>query len=162
MAVARLLRLPFPLYAMIAAVIVTDLSASQTRRLGVPRLVGTVVGVVVGATLVHALPAGPLAVGGGVLSAMFLSHLLLRPEAAKLAGYVCGIMLLEHGRDPWYYAVLRLTETMLGIGVAVAVSFIPKLLHADDARPVPHSVEPPAEAHNRPGCWRGTPPPGPP
>ena len=99
-AVAQVLGLPFPIYSMIAAVIVTDLSAKQTRRLGVPRLADTVIGAVVGVVLSPLLPSNAGAIALGIAIAMLLSHLARFPEAAKLSGYVCGIILLGHGDQP--------------------------------------------------------------
>ena len=132
-ALAVLLGLEFPLYAMIAAVIVTDLSAAETRKLGWRRLAGTVVGSVLGVTLALVLPQGALTIGIGIFLAMFASHALRIPEAARVAGYVCAIVLLEHGADPWVYAFWRFTETVLGIVAAISVSLVPKLLRAPEA-----------------------------
>lgn len=126
--IADLLQLQYPLYAMIGAVIVTDLSPAQTQRLALRRLTGTLVGAAVGATFSHVLPQGPLAIGMSILSAMFLSHLLRLQAAATVAGYVCGIVVLDHGRDAWLYALHRLEETVLGIGLALLISHLPKLI----------------------------------
>ena len=133
--IARFLGLQYPLYALIGAVMVTDLSPSQTRQLGLRRLAGTLLGATVGAALGPLLLAGPLAIGLSILVAMFLSHLLRLQGAAKVTGYVCGIVVLDHGIDPWSYALYRLIETVLGIGVAVSVSLIPRLLPLDEPKP---------------------------
>ena len=128
LAVARLLGLDFPIYAMIAAVIVTDLSPVRTRELAWPRLAGTVVGAVTGAALSMLLPAGPLAVGVAIFATMVLSNVMRFQSAAKLAGYVCAIVVLDHHHEPWRYAALRLIETVIGIITALGVSLVPKLL----------------------------------
>ena len=132
--IAQWLHLQFPLYAMIAAVIVTDLSPVRTRQLALPRLAGTVLGAGIGAVAVVALGTGALAIAVGVLIAIFVAQVTRMSEAAKLAGYVCGLVVLEHAAEPWVYALFRFIETVLGIGVAVAISVVPKLIAVERAK----------------------------
>ena len=125
---ARLMGLAHPLYAMIAAVIVTDLVPKRTRELAGPRIAGTILGAGAGALVTQFLPVNIWTFGLGILVTMFVMQLLRVPEAARLAGYLCGIVLLEHRDSAWLYAFDRLIETVLGIAVAVAVSLVPKLI----------------------------------
>src|SRR5678815_1009005 len=113
LAIAQFLHLQHPIYALIAAVIVTDLSPSQTRQLGVRRLVGTVLGAGVGAVLSQLSSPTPWAIGFGILAGMLLSRFFHLQSGAKIAGYVCGVVMLDHGDPPWSYALYRLIETCL-------------------------------------------------
>ena len=91
--IAQFLELRYPIYALIAAVIVIDLSPVKTRQLALQRLIGTLLGATVGAALSYVLPAGPLAIMISILAAMLLTYVARVPAAAKLAGYVCGIVI---------------------------------------------------------------------
>lgn len=130
-AIAQLLRLQYPVYALIGAVIVTDLSPRETRRLGLRRLAATLLGAAVGAALSYLVSPGSWAIGFGILAAMLLSQLFHLQAAAKVAGYICGIVLLDFGDHPWSYALYRLMETVLGIVAALLVSLVPKLIRVE-------------------------------
>ena len=124
---AQLLHLQHPLYAMISAVVITDLDATQTPKLALPRLAGTLIGSALGAAINTLLLPSLWTIAPGIMIAMFVSHLISMP-AARVAGYVCGIVLLDHGDSPWSYALFRMIETALGIAAAMCVSIVPKLL----------------------------------
>ena len=128
LAFAQLLELQFPIYAMISAVVVTDLKASETWKLGLPRLAGTVLGASLGVLTCAVLRPSAWETGVAIMAAMFLSHLLRLRNSAKVTGYVCGIVLIAYGEHPWSYALHRTIETALGIGMAMLVSLVPKLL----------------------------------
>ena len=134
---ARQLGLQFPVYALIAAIIVTDLSPATTRRLALQRLLGTFVGATLGAAISAAtttpLQGASLTVALAVAGAMLISFLLGIPAAARLAGYVCALVLVNFSNQPWTYAAYRSVETVLGIATAVCVSFVPKLIKVEDS-----------------------------
>lgn len=127
--------LQYPIYAVISAVVVTDLDAAKTRKLGVPRLTGTILGGAVGALGCALLPSAIWVGIAGIVVAMFLCGLMHQPDAAKIAGYVAAIVLVQHGDSPWIYGFHRTMETFLGIVLAILISLVPKLLPAKNPRP---------------------------
>jgi uncharacterized membrane protein YgaE (UPF0421/DUF939 family) len=128
LALAQLLGLHYPIYALIAAVVVIDLTPARTRELTLQRIVGTVLGAAVGVALSVSLPVNPWIIGIGIFASMCLCYPLRLHGAEKVTGYVCGIVMLDHAGAPLVYAGHRLVETLLGVAVAVLVSFVPKLL----------------------------------
>jgi uncharacterized membrane protein YgaE (UPF0421/DUF939 family) len=132
LALAQYFELQYPLYAMIAAVIVTDLSRAETSRLGLRRLGATVIGATCGASMSRLLPPSPWGIAFSIFLAMLICHIVRAPEGAKVAGYTSSIVVLTHGADPFVYGFWRFVETGLGITVAWLVSLTPKLLAAEE------------------------------
>lgn len=131
-AVAEVLKLDHPIIAFTAAVIVTDLKPAQTQELGLRRVAATAVGGVTGAVLSPALPPTAWALGTSVLVAMLISHMLRAREGAKVAGYICGLIVLDNSAAPWHNALYRMIETALGVIVAWIISYVPKLIPIDE------------------------------
>jgi uncharacterized membrane protein YgaE (UPF0421/DUF939 family) len=128
LALAQLLGLRYPVYALIAAVVVIDLDPTRTRELTLQRIAGTALGAAVGVALSVSLPGYSWVIGIGIFASMCLCYPLRLHGAEKVTGYVCGIVMFDHAGAPLLYAGHRLVETLLGVGVAILVSFVPKLL----------------------------------
>jgi uncharacterized membrane protein YgaE (UPF0421/DUF939 family) len=71
-ALAHLLELQYPIYALIGAVIVIDLSPARTRELALQRIAGTVLGAAVGVALSVSLATNPWTIGIGIFASMCL------------------------------------------------------------------------------------------
>jgi uncharacterized membrane protein YgaE (UPF0421/DUF939 family) len=126
--VAHLLDLPLPMYAMIAAIVVSDLSPERTRRQSLSRIAGTIVGAAVGGAATAWLPPGAASVALAVMLSLSACFLLRVGGGAKISGIVSGLIVLEFSSDPWSFALARLIETLLGVVAAIVVSFVPMLI----------------------------------
>lgn len=131
--IANLISLPHPMFAFISAVIVTDLSPQASRALGRRRVIATLVGAGVGVLLNPLLGGGPGAVALAVLVAMIACQYMGASEGARVAGFVAGIIVLEGQPGSLVYAFYRIVETLLGVFVALAISYVPKLMSDNDA-----------------------------
>jgi len=132
MLISQLLEFDYPIFAGIAAVITTDLSPARSRALGTRRLVTTIIGAGCGGLMSTVVGADPWWVGAGILITMLACQLAGLAEAAKIAACVCGIVMIMHGGHPLAFALERMIETGIGVVVAFAVSYVPKLIKLED------------------------------
>ena len=129
--IAQALKLDYPIFALAAAVIATDLTPARSRELGFRRLIATAIGGLLGALAASMNLVGVWAVGPSILIAMLVCQGVGAYEGARIAGYICGIIvLLDSGDTPWHYALFRTIETALGVLLAWGISYVPKLLRA--------------------------------
>lgn len=129
-AAAQALGLHYPLYALVAAVIVSDASMETMKTLGWQRMVATAFGALVGAALSIVLGRNLAGIGLAVFLMIVVCYSVGLREAAKISAYVAGIVVLDHGDSPWLYAMYRFIETALGIACAYVVGLIFQFLVA--------------------------------
>lgn len=137
-ALAKSFELPHPVYALVAAIVVTDLHATETRNLGLQRLAATFIGAACGVLLWSLVEPREWVIGLGILIAMAICYVCNFSGGAKVAGFVSAVVLLSYGEHPWAHAWYRLSETILGIAVAWLISLVPRLIQLDKT-----SEEPP-------------------
>lgn len=123
-AIAQSLNLTYPLYAVVAAVIVTDVSSEKTQQSGIQRLLGTALGAGIGPLLALGFGHSLVVVGVAIAALIFFCYVVGYTEAAKLAGYVAGLIVLDHSDAPWAYARDRFVETSLGIVLAIVMALL--------------------------------------
>ena len=132
LAIARAFNLSDPILALIAAVIVTDRKATETRRLGIRRVLSTAIGAVCGVALSYVLGHSAWEATIAMFVAMVAATAITQLSDPKLAAYLCALILTNHSDQPIQYAYSRFAETLIGIVVAWTISLIPKLIHLDD------------------------------
>ena len=119
-----------PLYACIACIICVQSTLGQTVQQGISRLIGVIVGGVLGtATLL----LGPLlddpwvkmpVLGAVCVAGVWLCLLIRRPTACGMACILPCVILITGvtGVTRYYYAAARIIETVVGVAVALGVN----------------------------------------
>ena len=141
------------LYSMFAALFCVQKSAGQTIESSVNRMLGTLIGGVVGVLTVHIMDAL------NVLHIDLLRYLLMalllipiiefclaikRPDCAGMACMVVMCLVVDPGNKPAIDSIERLFETLVGVALACGIDLLLPNHTAQAAPDAAPSQEPPA------------------
>ncbi|CAM3513892.1 aromatic acid exporter family protein [Saccharibacillus sp. WB 17] len=119
------LDLEYPFYAAIATVIAMESSIASSYTAGKNRTMGTLVGAAFGGLFAFIEPHNAYLSAFGIVCVIAVCNLLKWNKSVSIACIVfLAIMLnLRIGEPPFLYALHRVLDTLLGIGVAVLVNY---------------------------------------
>jgi uncharacterized membrane protein YgaE (UPF0421/DUF939 family) len=122
---ARFLNLPESYWAAISAIIVMYSDVSKTVKASGYRLIGTAIGVTIGAASAAVFGIHLWSFGFAVTTTVLICALLGFEDAARLSGVAVAIvMLASHPGKPWIAAIHRFLEVSFGIVIAVLISML--------------------------------------
>lgn len=154
-------------YSMIAAVVCIQNSAGKTIESSINRMIGTLIGGVVGVLVVYSLDTlGVLYIAllrYAVLSVMLIPIIKLclaikKPGCAAMACIVFLCVTVNHsiGDTPAIYSIDRLFETLVGVALACGIDILlpyqpmPQPAQAEGVQPEPKEEQAEAESSGEP------------
>lgn len=126
MAVASGLGLPNPYWSPITTIIVTQSTLVDSWPISRRRLLGTALGVLLGAAQVQWLPPGILSYAAAILLLGLICGLLrLHQSAYRFGGIALTIVsLVPHTTPVWGLAWFRFVDVSIGILVSLAITLV--------------------------------------
>lgn len=112
-----------PFYACIAAVITMQNTMENSIKVGISRMIGTLVGATVGVVLSTIYSNSTILTALGIVLVIYIANFLKKSSSTAIACIVyLAIMVNMKYTTPFYYSLMRVIETFLGIIVAVIVN----------------------------------------
>ncbi|WP_053957544.1 FUSC family protein [Inediibacterium massiliense] len=128
MLIFQLLHRPHPFYACIAAVVCTKPSIHNSLVMGKNRMIGTILGGIVGLWFSMVVDSTPLICGGGIMLVIYLCNICKQNDSVVIACIVfISIMTNLRDSSSIVYAVNRVLDTSIGIAVSVVINSFLKL-----------------------------------
>lgn len=122
--VSQILDINNPLFAGIATLITMQSSVSGSWEAGKNRMLGTVLGAVIGLIFSTLAPNNPFVIGIGVVIIIYLCNLLDWKKAITISSIVfMAIMLNQDEGSRLNYSIFRTLDTFLGIIVGMIVNY---------------------------------------
>lgn len=125
---AHWLNQPPPIFACMAAVIVTRENIGLSFKQGLARILATMVGGLFALIIMYFNIQNQylhiLITGAGCALAIYFCVLIKHPDAAALSAIIFLSLALTHLDDKYTFALTRLIETVAGIIVALAVNVL--------------------------------------
>jgi len=122
--VSRCLGLNAPIYALVAAILVTEYHGHETRQLSLTRFMGNVLGITAGGILGTVLGGHAWVIGLATFIMVLFCYYFDFAVAAKYSAFVAALTVMDHSNQPWSYGRDRIVETIIGIGFAVVMSLL--------------------------------------
>lgn len=123
--ISHLLKLEYPFYAAIAAIISMQSSVEGSYQVGKNRMLGTLIGGVVGYGCALISPGNPVIASVGLILVIYICTLLEWKGSVSIAGIVfLAIMVNLKGKPPLQYSVNRVVDTFIGIIVSLLVNYL--------------------------------------
>ncbi|WP_027632698.1 FUSC family protein [Clostridium hydrogeniformans] len=113
-----------PFYALIAALVTFQSTIYDSFMASKHRLLGTLIGAILGSILGSYFSFNIFAIFFGIIFLLNLVRYLNIPKAGTLSG-ISFLYVMSHSQvAPHEYYFIRLTETFIGIVIALAVNYI--------------------------------------
>lgn len=123
--ISKLLRLEYPFYAAIAAIISMGSSITNSFKAGKNRMMGTIVGAITGLIFASIQPNNALLCGLGIIILIYICDQLKWNNSVTIAGIVfMAITVNLNGRSPVLYSMNRIIDTFIGISVSLTVNYL--------------------------------------
>ncbi len=122
--VSRYVGLHYPIYALVAAIMVTEYHGEETRKQSVTRFLGNSIGIISGGILSSCFGGQSWVIGLAAFFMVLFCYYFGLALAAKYSAFVAALTVMDHSDMPWLYGRDRIMETLIGIGFAVLMSLI--------------------------------------
>jgi len=119
------IRLDSPFYAAIATIISMDKTIYGSLKTGENRMIGTLVGAVIGFVCALIMPGNAFICGLGIIILIVVCNAIKVKGSIVVGGIVLiAIMVNLKGQSAIVYSISRIIETFIGIAVAIIVNFL--------------------------------------
>lgn len=119
------IKLDSPFYAVIAAIISMDKTIIGSFKAGKNRMIGTLVGAVVGVICASIIPENALMCGIGIIILIVICNVMQMKGSVVVGGIVfIAIMVNLKGQSAVAYSISRIIETFIGIALAILVNLM--------------------------------------
>jgi uncharacterized membrane protein YgaE (UPF0421/DUF939 family) len=124
MVISKLCKLEYPFFVAIAAIISMENSLMNSFKAGKSRILGTFIGAGIGLICALIKPGNAVLCGIGMIGVVYLCNFLKWHRPIPIAGVVfMAIMVSLNGKNPFFYSINRISDTFIGIAVAVGVNY---------------------------------------
>jgi len=118
------LNLVSPILAIVAAILTIQPSITKSIAQGSNRAIATIIGGIIGFVVVSYFGAHPITVGLAAILAIAISTKFKLQDGIAIAAVTAAAVMVDVVGDPMIFALYRLLETFIGIGVGVAVNLV--------------------------------------
>jgi uncharacterized membrane protein YgaE (UPF0421/DUF939 family) len=123
--ISRLLKLGYPFFVALAIIMPIEESFSSSIRSGKNRMIGTVIGAIIGTLFVLIKPGNPFLCGIGIIIIIYLCNLFKFGSSAAIGGIVfISIMVNLKGKEPLNYSINRVVDNLIGVCIVIVVNYL--------------------------------------